>query len=95
MNGANDIGVSVVNRLPVELFLVKLEDRSDVVEGFVDGLILDGLLAFGADQLARQLALVGCILSVVHGTIDRVLGRILVALSGKTLCFLGVACFSC
>jgi hypothetical protein len=52
VNGTNDVGVSVVDRLPLEMFLVKLEDCTNIIKGFIDSLVLYRGLPFSANQLA-------------------------------------------
>lgn len=74
---ADDIGVLVVNRLPLEMLLVEFEDMADIVVREVDVLVLHLGFALGPDKLARQLVFVLRHLGVVHSPIGGILGLIL------------------
>lgn len=55
MDTADDIHVLVVDGMPVESFLVEVENDTDVVIGLIDSFVLDLVTSFLANQLAREL----------------------------------------
>ncbi|CAH0045382.1 unnamed protein product [Clonostachys solani] len=69
MNAANDIHILVVDRMPVEVLLVKVEDYSNVAEYLVHCFVLDIGLALGSDKLPRKIALVKAVLGVVDRSV--------------------------
>ena len=80
MDGADNVGVLVVNRLPLELFLVEVKDDADIVKCFIGSLVFDFGFTLGAKHLARQVSLVIFVVHRVNGAIWLVLGGVLASL---------------
>lgn len=57
MDGADNVGVLVVNRLPLGMRLVEFEDMADVIVCEVHILVFHLAFAFGSGELARHIVL--------------------------------------
>jgi hypothetical protein len=49
MDRADHIHVPVIYRVPLEVLFIKIENDTDVLEGLIDALILDGGFTLGAN----------------------------------------------
>lgn len=82
VNRAEDIGILVVDGLPLKVLLVKFQDKPNIVESFVYSSILDFGLSFGTDQFAGKVCLAVGVVGIVDGTVWCVFGILVVVLRG-------------
>lgn len=65
MDAADNIHVLVVDGIPIEFLLVKIQNNANIVVGLVNSLILDLILALFANQLAGKVCLVCSMIGIV------------------------------
>lgn len=82
MNRAQDVGVLVVDGLPLEVLLVEFQDKANIVERFVYGLILDFGLSFGTDQFAGKICFAVGVVGIVDSTVWCIFGILVIVISG-------------
>lgn len=69
MNGTDNIGVFVIERVPIHVLLVELEDVSKIVVGRVGVLIFGLFIALSPDKLSRKILRGSHVVRVINRTI--------------------------
>lgn len=71
MDAADNVHVLVVDGIPIEFLLVKIQNDTNIVVGLVNSLIRNLILALFANQLAGKV----CLVCGMIGIVDRAFSR--------------------
>lgn len=73
MDGAYNVGILVINRIPLEVLFVEFKNSSNIHVGLIDSLVFHLRLPFSADELSRKITVVEAVLGIVDCAIREIL----------------------